>query len=356
MLISFLNLSCSEQDYFKIEGKPQILINNIGQNFVSLSLQSHNKEQTLILLISTNEKFEKNIDTISNLNFNDNIEYSNIKLDNQGKGILLNYKFKNDTTIIINGLELLKDYNLALYKYQSGKAELHQKLKFSTVVEQPTLHSKNITFSEVTDKQMTISFQPGNGEGRIVIMRKDSAPEFPTDGIEYTYNQNYGNDSTLINNNSFVVYKTTISADNKFTVKDLKPGKYYVSVIEYNGNGKHISYLGEFNGNIRSKNTSLKAPVALPAEVVDINNFVAKWEKHPDVEYFLLDIAEDEKFVNIVQPYEGVDVGDSNLVEIELPFGLDEREIYYRVRAFANGTITGSSNVIKVTKQDIKGK
>ena len=358
IFLSFLNLSCKEQDYFKVEDKPEILIENIGQNFISLNITSLDKNQNLQLLISKTDNFESKIDTTKDVILFDSLNYSSLKFNDKSHAIVFNSKLDSSRKIVINNLENLTDYTLALYKSEKGKLILHRKLNFSTVVESPITSSKNLTFADVTDKEMTITFQPGNGEGRIVIARKDSIPEFPTDGIDYIHNVKYGSDSSKIGKNTYCIYKTNISADNKFTVTNLKPGKYYFAVIEYNGNGQHISYLGEFTTNLRAKNTSLSAPLALPAEIIDLNNFVAKWEKHPDAEYFLLDIAEDSEFVNIVFPYEGVDVGDSNIVEIELPFSLDEKNIFYRVRAFANGTITGSSNVIKVVKEktDSKGK
>jgi len=349
IFLSFFNVSCKEQDYFKINTKPHILIENIGPNYINFKIVPDNSNDLMQLLISKNDKFDNNTDTLSNLVYNDTINYSMIKFNNN-QGLVFNSKFNKSKNVYISNLENLTDYYFALYKREKGKLILHQKIKFSTVVEAPSVHSKNITFSNVTDTEMTISFQSGNGEGRIVLMRKDSAPELPTDGIEYKFSQKYKNDSAILKNNTYCIYKTKISADNKIVVSNLEKGKYYFAVIEFNGNGKHINYLGEFNGNIRTKSTSLEAPVALPAEIVDLNNFVAKWEKHPDAEYFMLDIAEDEQFVNIVQPYENVDVGDSNIVEIELPFSLENKKLYYRVRAFVNGTITNSSNIIKVEK------
>lgn len=352
--LSFLNLSCQEQDYFKITEKPFISINNINQKSISLNISPLNKKDNILITISKDEDAAKNINQINTLTKADTLDFNALSKANDNQYIILNSKLDTNYNLFINNLEELKKYYITLYTKVKNNYEIHQKLNFSTVVSSPEKNSKNITFSEITENSMHITFQAGNGEGRVVIMRKDIAPELPIDGIEYKYNTKFSSDSTLIKNNTYVVYKTNIAADNNFTVNGLKPGKYYVAVVEYNGKENHINYLGEFNGNIRSKNTSVGTPIALPGEVIDETNFVAKWEKETGVQYYLLDIAEDDKFVNIVFPFEGVDVGDSNMIEIELPFNLEKKAIYYRVRAFVNGTITNNSNIIKVEKKSNK--
>jgi len=353
-LLSFLNLSCQEQDYFKINEYPKIQIINIGQDFINFNIEPNNKNYSIQLLISNKDNFDNTIDTLSNTINYDSLDYDSHKINNNF--VVYNGNTSKIKNLIVNKLDILKKYYLALYINKDGKSILHSKFNFSTVVAQPTSQSRNITFADVTDNAMTISFQSGNGEGRLILMRKDSAPEMPIDGIEYNYTTKYGDKSSLVGTNTYAIYKSKIFSDEKFTVTNLTKGKYYVAVFEFNGSEDHISYLNELSGNIRSKNTSIAPPVALPAEIIDVNNFVAKWVKEPDVQYYLLDLAEDEKFSKFVFPYEDVDVGDSNIIEIELPFNLEKKKVYYRVRAFVNGNITGSSNVIQVEKNNTKGK
>ncbi len=352
-LLTYLTSSCTEQDFFAISGLPAVNITELDYNSVSLGINTDTSEH-LALLISKKDEFSKDFKFSSTVNKTDSLNYSKIKFSKKGSEIIFSDLVNKTAKISVINMDELQNYYIALYRKEKDKFVLYQKLKFSTVEKEPTIQAQNITFGSVSDSKMIIGFQPGNGKGRLVLIKKDTFPDLPLDGIDVKFSSFYGTDSSKVGNNTYCVFNSYVESDNKVTVTNLSDGKYYFAVIEYNGAGPFTNYLKTFGtNNLRFKHTSLKAPLALAAQIIDSNNFMAKWEKHPDVEYYILDVAEDENFAKIIEPYDGVDVGDSNIVEIQLPFNLNNRQVFYRLRAFSSGTITAVSNVIRVTANEI---
>jgi hypothetical protein len=349
LLIFNFSISCSEQDYYSVKSYPNIKIIDLDTSTAVFEIKTDTTRQIIITISNKeNTKLEKN--RISDI-VKDTINIKKINFSND-YGIIYNNKISLGDFIYLNELSNLTTYYLTLYFINKDDIILHSKLKFNTVFPLPTEQSRNITFNNVTNNQMTVGWTPGNGLGRLVLIRKDTFPEFPTDGFDYKANNKYGDAKSKIGNNTYCIFNSTNKDENSVTVTNLNKGKYYFLVLEYNGEGFYRNYLKTTNtNNLRFKQTSIAAPIALEAEIIDDYNFVARWKKEQAVEYYLLDVAEDENFVNIIQPYENVDVGDSNLVEIQLPFSIKEKDVFYRLRAYSNGSITENSNVIKVRKK-----
>lgn len=343
------NLSCSGQDYFDTKEKPDIRINKIDENFVNFEVITDSKQKVAVL-VADNDNFPTEIKKIADIN-NGKLDISNLKKLENNNLIVFNNNVNKSKKIELNNLNKISDYYFAIYKYVNKKYQLHKKIKFHTINPTPTVQAENLTFSKITDSSMTIGFVPGNGTGRIILMRKDTTPIFPMDAKEYEYSEVYGDEKSLIGENTYVVYKTAVIVDRQFTVTGLEPGRYYFCVLEYNGSGEYINYNTDIIKNMKWKSTSVATPVAIEGQVLENNIIVARWKKDPQVQYYLLDVAEDINFSKMIQPYDNVDVGDSNLVEIVLPFDIKEKVVYYRVRAFVDGNITKSSNIIKLEKK-----
>ena len=349
LIIINLSTSCSEQDYYSVKNLPNIKIIDIDTSTAIFEIKTDTTRQ-IVITISKNENTKLERNRISDI-VKDTININNINFSND-YGIIYNNKISLGDFIYLKELSKLSTYFLSLYIIKNEDIILHSKLKFNTVFHLPTEQARNITFNNVTNNQMTVGWAAGNGFGRIVLIRKDTFPELPIDGTDYLANNKYGESKSKIGKNTYCIYNSYDKNDNSVTVTNLESGKYYFVVLEYNGEPQFRNYLKTTStNNLRFKQTSIAPPVALEAEIIDDYNFVARWKKEHSVEYYLLDVAEDENFVNFIQPYENVDVGDSNLVEIQIPFSIKEKDVFYRLRAYSNGTITENSNIIKVSKK-----
>jgi hypothetical protein len=123
----------------------------------------------------------------------------------------------------------------------------------------PTQHASNIVFSAITNVQMTMSWDNGNGANRIVVARQGSAiTAVPIDGTTYVANAAFGSGDT-ITNGEFVVFN---DSGTTVTVTALSPGTtYYFTIFEYNGSDGGINYYTDGTPASASQATYTYAPV-----------------------------------------------------------------------------------------------
>ena len=96
---------------------------------------------------------------------------------------------------------------------------------------QPTLQASNVNATNIQDNQLRLNWTRGNGNGVLVLARKNSAVNSnPMQGITYNANASFGSGDEVGNGN-FVVYKGT---GNNVTITGLTAGtNYHFSVYEY---------------------------------------------------------------------------------------------------------------------------
>jgi len=116
------------------------------------------------------------------------------------------------------------------YNYQTNAPPV---ANATTTCEEPSVQASNIVFSAIGTNRITLSWQNGNGEQRVVVVRGTNAVnQDPVDGNTYTANSVFGSGSHLGNGN-FVVYHST---GTTVTVTGLAPGAtYHFRVYELNG-------------------------------------------------------------------------------------------------------------------------
>lgn len=88
-------------------------------------------------------------------------------------------------------------------------------------------------------------------------------------------------------------------------------------------------------------------PVATPATLIYTNKFTANWNAYAGATEYLLDVATDAGFVNIVNGYSNYNVGNVTSFVI---IGLDaETDYYYRIKAYSETFVSVHSNTISTT-------
>ena len=112
-----------------------------------------------------------------------------------------------------------------------------------TLFAEPATPAANVQFADVTAASMTVSWTPGDGSHRLVLMRAGGAMDAnPVDGANYPADAAFGSGAAL-GTGSYVVYNGTGAS---VTVTGLTPGVTYdVAVYEFNGgeNGGGEHYL-----------------------------------------------------------------------------------------------------------------
>lgn len=138
------------------------------------------------------------------------------------------------TTGLFNGTAYFDTHVLTGYPNQPWADFFVYKISIAPVVP-PAIPASNLIVTQATCSDLNISFTPGDGDARIVIVHSNGpVDQDPVNGIAYHADPNFGNGSDLGNGN-FVVFNGT---GNSVTVTGLSPGgNYYFSVIEYNGTG-----------------------------------------------------------------------------------------------------------------------
>ncbi len=158
----------------------------------------------------------------------------------------------------INSLEPNTTYHFALFEYNgnSGRVYLTSTstsnptpgATASQVTDgytAPTVNANNMTFSSIDGNRLRYrvnNSSVGNGESRLIIAKAGSpVTAVPTDGIEYTGDNYFGNGDEIAPG-EFVVYSG--SSTGTQYLYDLQPHTtYYFKVYEFNSSGSETLYL-----------------------------------------------------------------------------------------------------------------
>ncbi len=304
----------------------------IGSDFVELSLNSKGEFAILISSESLGERkyYLKNLKTILPT---DTASFKNLPL------IMRNCRLLSYTNANLNRLVVLKDlspktdYWVYGLKKDRDSFAISYQLNFNTLAEKPTRQAKMIAFDDVTDTSFVVSWVNGSGEGRILVVAKGEKFDKPENGKEYKASNAFGK-GDLIKGTTSVVYDGK-DLRPKVKVTGLEPGtKYAVGVFEYNGNGKYRHYnIASESNNPRVKATRIPAPIILNATPLEEGVYQIKWKKSKGAITYILDLARDKEFKQIVEPYKDLDIGDLESYEISDL----ERNAKYYIRLKAKG-------------------
>jgi len=164
----------------------------------------------------------------------------------QGTGNYIVYN-GTGTTFSLSGLAANTSYYFASYEYNGTIPAANNYLLATPATgmqgslnSEPTLQPTAITFTNITDNSMSLSWTNGDGINRIVIARSSTVNAAPEDGVEYTANSVFASGDDLGLNN-YIVYSGT---SNTFNLSGLTANTtYYFAIYEYNGTNTSNNYL-----------------------------------------------------------------------------------------------------------------
>lgn len=130
------------------------------------------------------------------------------------------------------------------------------------------------------------------------------------------------------------------------TVEGVNPGTNYFYRVRAVTN----DLIGVNSQTIKTT-TFPDTPEATDASDITVISFKANWDAAAGAKNYLLDVARDQNFEQIVQGYENLDVG--NVQSYEVDGLLPGRDYYYRVQAESEPRVSSNSNVVNVLTNTI---
>ncbi len=336
ILFSFVMLSsCNSETPANLSNIPSV-------NSVELSIKvQSDKNYYLVIKSDSNEKIDfaklKKIDKNSDV-----FDYFTLeKISNTSK--ILYYANKNQKITINNLSPATQYYADIIFSENDIKT-----IAFNTIAYEPTTQATNIAFKDATSGNLDLLWMDGNGTGAIVVLKKGTASAAkPVDGVVYTAGT-FGDNKCLLGDSSYIVFSGIKKEGESVMIPNLAHDEYFVKVFAYNGEGKFINYLNDdAANNPRFKHTRIPAPQLNSLTSIGNNAFKLNWSDIKKANTYIIDVAYDENFTNLVEFYNNSDIGKLVEFEFMLPENAKSGKIYVRLRAKDDITESTFSNVLE---------
>ena len=168
-------------------------------------------------------------------------------------------------------------YYVSAYEFNGSNEPAYLRTLISTIsfttadvpgATTPTISASNASSSNVEGNKFTFKWTNGNGEKRIVVMRKGSPVNFvPASATNYVANAAFGS-GTDLGDGQYIVYNST---GNSVDLTNLEPSTvYHFAVYEYNGTSDLVRYLT--SSTLTAAVSTLTAPTA---GVSNVNSAIA---------------------------------------------------------------------------------
>ncbi len=125
----------------------------------------------------------------------------------------------------------------------------------------PTVQGGDFIFSDITGNSISVSFSPGNGDGRILLVRAGApVDDIPLNLVRYSSNSNFNNAPSI--GSSKIIYRGSGTSVN---LSALQPDtEYHFALFEYNGSTGPV--YNQNNPGVDSVST-LGAPTVPPSNL-----------------------------------------------------------------------------------------
>ncbi len=234
----------------------------VTTNSVNFSWQPGNGFRRLIVM---REGSAVNAEPVMSTQYNVSFQFGNGA--QIGTGNYTVYASTGTSTNITN-LKAGTTYHLAFYEYNGNSQPQYLKPAYTTQVTTrsvPTVASTNLIISKVDGKELFLDWTSGNGQRRIIVAKKNSAPTFvPVNGSVYNANAIFGSGQQPVAG-EFIVY------DNNFhqtSVSGLDPAsQYFFKIYEYDGVGNTTAYLTSASASVNGFTAATPlSPAAIPSK------------------------------------------------------------------------------------------
>lgn len=236
--------------------------------------------------------------------------------------------------------------------YVNSQTDIRQGIRsYVILAEKPTLPSSSLIVSNLTSTSATLTWNPGSGDGRIVVVKPASYPNsLPVSGISYTANVTFGLGSRVLDS-SFVVYNGT---GNTVQINGLQPNKsYQFAVFEYNGVGNSINYLT--SGVVYVSGLTLPVKLISFKGQQDGDKVILSWVTSSEINNSHFDV--ERSFDALIFKKEGEVAGSGNSIINRNYCFIDEftnaKVTYYRLKQVDFNGDFAYSNVINLERKTL---
>lgn len=255
---------------------------NIQATQVTINFTKGNGASRLILM-RENEPVNKLPQDYSKYTYNSGFGLGN----NLGDGNYVVLISGGTGNFTVTGLKPLTTYHISAFEFNGSATPAYLRdisavYNFTTPdvpeASTPTTSSSNPSFTSVDGNKFTFKWTNGNGEKRIVVMKKDEAPGFvPASATNYTANSEFGK-GTDLGGGEYVVYNGSVGS---VEISNLEHSStYYLKVFEYNGTVSLIRYLTASPLSTNGATFSAPATASFDVRTTVGNNSVSfSWEK-----------------------------------------------------------------------------
>ncbi len=169
-----------------------------------------------------------------------------------------------DSVFYLNQLIPESTYHFAVFEYNGSIPTANNYLSTNplrgsriNINTEPTQQPANLVITNVSGNSMSLAWDNGDGERRIVIAKTSAVNRFPEDGLQYHASDTMGKGTNLGLNN-FVVYS---GSGNSVDLTGLVPNTtYHFALLEYNGENLTNNYLIDSLPLKGSKSTLIAEP------------------------------------------------------------------------------------------------
>lgn len=318
---------------------------------IKINITSDKKNDYLLLLRQSKQKLQQLPDTLQYLPKADSMPAKSTSVVSEGINVVYFGPAKDDVSI--TDIKPDNSYILDLYSYTKKKEKniYSHVLSSDTIVTlatEPTTTTSKVMFAKITDTSMMVIFKKGDGENRIVLMKKDHPPKMPPDGTIIQKGLG-GNKWQHLGDSTFVIYNSLGTRSSQCDLFGLQKGtNYYFYVVEYNGSGKSANFFNR-NGimNPKDQSTLVLPPKVNTPEDVSSKGFKLSWEPVPDAIAYMFEVARDPDFKDLLDHYDQHDIGTNTEEYVDLS-DYQGNEFYVRVRVYMKITKSDWTETIKV--------
>ncbi|MCX7880263.1 MAG: fibronectin type III domain-containing protein [Ignavibacteria bacterium] len=339
LLLCDVNGQTKRENIDRTKTLAQTTLLNLKVDFVDATLASFSYEldsKVYALFISNSSKAERRVFISENnvINPDDTLIYPQLKqIGNVGRLVTSSFATEKGR-FTLDGLPSQQDYFLHFFKKNTKDKDTLEYVKtfsFNTIAQKPKRQAIQVAFQDITDTSFLVTWINGDGERRIVVVAPGEEIDQPVNGKTYGWSSTYGEERARIGN-GFVVYEGN-DLRPKVKVTNLKPAtKYIIGVYEFNGEGKYRNYLTSTStNNPRIRTTRLSPPKNIEIETLSTDVCVFRWKKVAGANTYILDLAKDKDFRELVEPYVNLDIGD--IGEFELSELKPKTSYFIRLKA-----------------------